>query len=279
MVATACDRCARTAGRSDERTLLELPVTTLPGLQVPIHVSYLLMLVGVLARSRPALYFDAALRLCRLAGVEPSILLHPLDLLSGDDVAGPAFFPGMQIRRRREAGAGRSRTSTCSAPSSGCVPVGEHARARARDSIAADPHAEVRRMSDRGRGVRDPGRTPLVSVIVPAFNEADVIVDTLDTPRRAPARRSNARFRWEIVVVDDGSTDTTGELAEAFAADARRVRVLRHRVNFRLGQALRYAFGQTHGRLRRGDRLRPQLLARSHHPHAARRSRTPARAS
>ena len=89
-------------------------------------------------------------------------------------------------------------------------------------------------------------RLPMVSVVVPAFNEADVIVDTLG--RLVDHLHTlDSRFRWEIVVVDDGSTDATGELAREFAAEHRGVRVLRHRVNFHLGQALRYAFGQTTG--------------------------------
>ena len=87
---------------------------------------------------------------------------------------------------------------------------------------------------------------PFVSVVVPAFNEADVIVDTLGR-LIDHLHTLDARFRWEIVVVDDGSTDTTAELAQDFASEHPEVRVLRHRVNFRLGQALRYAFGQTTG--------------------------------
>lgn len=74
--------------------LVELPVTVMPVLRVPFHVSYLLYLHQV----SPALargWFRAGLRLCRLTGVEPSILLHPLDLLGGDDVDGLSFFPGM----------------------------------------------------------------------------------------------------------------------------------------------------------------------------------------
>ncbi len=85
-----------------DRTLLELPVTTLPGPKIPIHVSYLLML-STYSPAAARAYFDAALRVCRAAGVGPSILLHPLDLISGDDVKALAFFPGMQIPRRREA--------------------------------------------------------------------------------------------------------------------------------------------------------------------------------
>ena len=80
----------------DDRTLIELPVTTLPALKVPIHVSYLLML-SEYSPAAARRYFDAALRWCRATGVGPSILLHPLDLLSGDDVKALAFFPGMSI--------------------------------------------------------------------------------------------------------------------------------------------------------------------------------------
>ncbi len=77
-------------------TLLELPVTTLPGLRVPIHISYLLMLA---AYSEPAAlaYLRLALRACRVAKVEPSILMHPLDLLSGVEVPELRFFPGMRL--------------------------------------------------------------------------------------------------------------------------------------------------------------------------------------
>jgi len=76
--------------------LLEMPVTTLPGLKAPFHLSYILYLSGfspVAART----YFRSCLRACRVAGVEPSLLLHPLDFLGADDVAGLAFFPGMQL--------------------------------------------------------------------------------------------------------------------------------------------------------------------------------------
>jgi glycosyltransferase involved in cell wall biosynthesis len=88
------------------------------------------------------------------------------------------------------------------------------------------------------------GRAPLVSVVVPAYNEAEVIEDTL-TRLVAHLATLEPRFRWDVVVVDDGSTDDTAEIAETFARAHSGVRVLRHRANLGLGQALRYAFGQT----------------------------------
>ncbi len=76
--------------------LVELPVTTMPGLKVPIHVSYVIHLHQI----NPALarrYVATALRMCRVAGIGPSILLHPLDLLDRDDAPGLEFFPGMAL--------------------------------------------------------------------------------------------------------------------------------------------------------------------------------------
>lgn len=82
---------------------------------------------------------------------------------------------------------------------------------------------------------------PSVSVIMPAYNEALIIEDSLHALNEYMVDLTD-QYDWEIVVVDDGSSDETGEIADAFAAQHARVRVLRHRINFSLGQALRTAF-------------------------------------
>jgi hypothetical protein len=82
--------------------LVEIPVTVLPGARVPMHVSYLLALAGRSKRLAHA-YFRTALELCKMASVEPSLLLHPLDFLGGDDVGSLAFFPGMAMRGEEKA--------------------------------------------------------------------------------------------------------------------------------------------------------------------------------
>lgn len=90
---------------------------------------------------------------------------------------------------------------------------------------------------------------PLVSVIIPMYNEEAVAARSLET---VVAHLGNLadRFRFEVLVVDDGSTDDTRAIVEAFAADHPVVRLLAHRTNFRLGQALRFAI-----RASRGDYL------------------------
>jgi hypothetical protein len=77
-------------------TIAEIPVTTMPGLRLPIHISY----VMYLATRSPALalgYFTTALGLCKLTRTEPSILLHSLDFLGAEDCPELAFFPAMNM--------------------------------------------------------------------------------------------------------------------------------------------------------------------------------------
>jgi hypothetical protein len=76
--------------------LTEIPVTTMPILRFPFHVSYILYLSGYSPRLA-LYYFRLALRLCRLTGTEPSLLLHSLDFLGKEDVQDLSFFPGMHL--------------------------------------------------------------------------------------------------------------------------------------------------------------------------------------
>lgn len=77
-----------------EGELLEIPVTTMPVLRLPFHMSYLVYLAGF-SRSAFRAYLRSALAACRWRQVEPSFLLHPLDFLGGDSVTDLSFFPGM----------------------------------------------------------------------------------------------------------------------------------------------------------------------------------------
>jgi peptidoglycan/xylan/chitin deacetylase (PgdA/CDA1 family) len=74
--------------------LIEIPVTTMPLLRTPIHLSYLLYL-GTRAPRLASAYFDLATRLCRATGTGLSFLLHPLDFLGREDAPELAFFPAM----------------------------------------------------------------------------------------------------------------------------------------------------------------------------------------
>lgn len=76
--------------------MLELPVTVMPLLRTPFHVSYLLYLASYSRRAALA-YFRGALALCKLSKTMPSLLLHPLDFLGMGEAEGLEFFPAMTI--------------------------------------------------------------------------------------------------------------------------------------------------------------------------------------
>ncbi len=77
-------------------SLLEIPVTTMPYLRLPFQLSYVLY-VSLYSQTLARTYLRTALRLCRSLGVEPSLLLHPLDFLGGDEVRDLDFFPAMRL--------------------------------------------------------------------------------------------------------------------------------------------------------------------------------------
>jgi peptidoglycan-N-acetylglucosamine deacetylase len=81
---------------SNGKQLLEIPVTTIPIIKTPFHLSYLLYLSGF-SMLLMRFYLTLALGLCRLTKTTPNFLLHPLDLLGGDQISELRFFPGMNI--------------------------------------------------------------------------------------------------------------------------------------------------------------------------------------
>ena len=91
-----------------------------------------------------------------------------------------------------------------------------------------------------------PDHRPLVSLVVPAFNEEAIITNNLEVLCRHMTALED-QYRWELIVINDGSTDATGKLAEEFAATNRNVRVLNHMFNSRIGQAFRTAFNNCRG--------------------------------
>ena len=82
--------------RIGEKTLTEIPVTTLPLFKTPIHASYVIYL-ATFSRLAAKTYWKTAVRMCRMSGTQLSLLLHPLDFLSGEDAPELKFFPAMNL--------------------------------------------------------------------------------------------------------------------------------------------------------------------------------------
>ena len=84
-----------------EKSLIEIPVTTLPFFKTPIHFSYLLYL-ATFSEFAAKTYFKIALRFCVFNNLAPSLLLHPLDFLDGTDAAELKFFPAMNLAAKKK---------------------------------------------------------------------------------------------------------------------------------------------------------------------------------
>ncbi|MCB0000816.1 MAG: glycosyltransferase family 2 protein, partial [Anaerolineales bacterium] len=60
-----------------------------------------------------------------------------------------------------------------------------------------------------------------VSIVTPAYNAADTIAETIESVL------AQTMPQWELIVVDDGSTDETAVIVADFAARDARIRLLR----------------------------------------------------
>lgn len=80
-----------------------------------------------------------------------------------------------------------------------------------------------------------------LSVILPAYNEAQVIASTVSTIREVLSAWGTD---FEIIVVNDGSTDQTGEIIAALAVNDPRIRFVTHPVNQGYGAALVSGFAE-----------------------------------
>ena len=82
-----------------------------------------------------------------------------------------------------------------------------------------------------------------VSIILPAFNEAATIDEVLrGILEIAPTRRPDES--WEVLVVDDGSSDETASIAERDG-----VRVIRHPYNIGNGAAVKTGIRESKGEI------------------------------
>jgi glycosyltransferase involved in cell wall biosynthesis len=80
---------------------------------------------------------------------------------------------------------------------------------------------------------------PSVSLVIPMFNEEENIAHALACAKAALERHSGD---YEIIIVDDASTDRSAEIVAMEAKADARVRTVRHESNRKLGATLRTGF-------------------------------------
>ncbi len=88
---------------------------------------------------------------------------------------------------------------------------------------------------------------PKLSIVLPAFNEAERLPPYLVEIRSTMETRYAGRY--EVIVVDDGSSDAMPDLLKGIACDWPEMRVLQHASNLGKGAAIRTGIGAARGEL------------------------------
>jgi glycosyltransferase involved in cell wall biosynthesis len=77
---------------------------------------------------------------------------------------------------------------------------------------------------------------PFLSIVVPAYNEGQRIANTLTQSYRYLSKQN---YNFEILVVDDGSTDTTIDIVRGYFKEMPRLKLIRHKKNQGKGAAVK----------------------------------------
>lgn len=89
---------------------------------------------------------------------------------------------------------------------------------------------------------------PFLSIILPCYNE-EAILESNVTKIQSYLDKGTSKYSWEILIINDGSKDKTGEIANALAEKINTVRVIHHPTNFNLGKALQTGFCNSRGEI------------------------------
>lgn len=85
-----------------------------------------------------------------------------------------------------------------------------------------------------------------ISIVIPCFNEEAILQENMQVIQEFLASR-DAKYDWEILIINDGSRDGTGEIADEIEKSGSHVRVIHHPVNLNLGNALQTGFRNAKG--------------------------------
>lgn len=92
----------------------------------------------------------------------------------------------------------------------------------------------------------EPVRKPFISAVLPCYNEEAILEKNLNTIISYLTGK-NDKYKWEILLIDDGSKDGTKEIADNFSARYDSIRVIHHPTNLNLGNALKTGFCNSKG--------------------------------
>lgn len=92
----------------------------------------------------------------------------------------------------------------------------------------------------------DPVKKPFISIIAPCYNEEAILELNINTIVKFMEGKEE-KYLWEILIVNDGSKDATGAIADNLSSQNSHIRVIHHPTNLNLGNALQTGFRNSKG--------------------------------
>ena len=112
-------------------------------------------------------------------------------------------------------------------------------RRPSRERERGTPQEKQHQGNERGRG------NPLISVVIPLYNEEESLQELTD--RLSPVLQKMSGGAYEVIFVDDGSTDGSYEVLRRLNRKDRRFKAIRFRTNYGKSAALAVGFERVRG--------------------------------
>lgn len=93
-----------------------------------------------------------------------------------------------------------------------------------------------------------PANKPYISIIAPCYNEEAILELNINTIVKYMEGKSD-KYLWEILIINDGSKDATGVIADGLSEKNDHIRVIHHPTNLNLGNALQTGFRNAKGEI------------------------------
>ena len=91
-------------------------------------------------------------------------------------------------------------------------------------------------------------KRPFISIVLPCYNEEAILKENLDLIINYLESKKE-KYQSEIVLIDDGSKDKTGAIADDFENRFSNIRAIHHPTNLNLGNALKTGFKNAKGEI------------------------------
>ena len=89
---------------------------------------------------------------------------------------------------------------------------------------------------------------PFISLILPVFNEEAIVERSIGIITGYLLSLQD-KYQWDVLIIDDGSNDRTGEIVDELAKHNNLLRIIHHPVNLNLGRAMQTGFKNARGEI------------------------------